>query len=43
MLRLRDSREVEEDGPEEPRREMLHYFRSAVMLLASIVFQTNGI
>lgn len=30
MLRLRGSREEEEDGLEEPGREMLHYSRSAV-------------
>jgi hypothetical protein len=43
MLRLRGSREEEEGGPEEPRLEMLRYSRSAVMLLASRVFQTNAI
>ena len=38
MLRLRGSREVEEGGPEEPKREKLRYSLSAVMILAFIIF-----
>ena len=39
MLRLRGSTEEEEGGPEEPRRGMLRYSRSAVATLASKVFE----
>lgn len=41
MLRLRGSTEEEEGGPEEPRRGMLRYSRSAVTMLASKVCQNK--